>query len=595
MKKSNLTRVTAVTMAAIVTGLTFFTYFSLSASAADTLPYIDTIRNAKSVSGTSYNIVEIAPTNTTGTMGYYAKGQEPGFVSNWERVISEMTSKEARESFASGLFTDLERHGLMKNGDPVPTPPNLSNEKHPLYKTGNYAEHLPWEETDFDAESFNKENQFDGKDHILNLTAPEVFNTKGVVEMVDDSSGAYNAEYSYRLANGTNIFDVNAWFDSTGKQSDFLQFENAQGYITTEPSTSAVVVNINTSGSDRMKRLGNNPNASSLISVNPNTKYTVYFNAVLEPASEGSAMGGELKVYGYTGSYSLISPAPSGEIEFAENGPQSFTFTTPADIGFIELCFGGSGNGKVRFENLLISTGDTSAEYVQDISYFEYGALDPEPTLGKNLFVFQKWAENSNSSVFNSSAAAVSGNEINIDRINEKVSVKSGVTDDLYTRYGASENYYFMAVEPGAEYEISVNFKVNSGMAQFYVFGYKDGMAADKSYNSNAVVKNYDKSVSDTYTDRVTLNDETKYLQIRVGTRQANADVEISDISIKKVIYPEYYYYDVSVHDEYKYENANSALPYENAAVYTKDSEGRFVFEGFYYLDGSGISRFENN
>ena len=189
MKKSKLVRATSVVMSFVIAGLTFFSYFSITASAADTLLNIENIRNAKSATGTPFKIVEIAPSRETGTMGYYAKDQEPGEASSWQNIIGGMTSSEDRVNYVNGLFAKLEDHDLMSNGDTESTPPNVSSELHPLHKTGNYEEHKPWEE-DFSADSYSK----------LSLLAPETYTARGEVDMVDDLSGAYNADYTYRIA-----------------------------------------------------------------------------------------------------------------------------------------------------------------------------------------------------------------------------------------------------------------------------------------------------------------------------------------------------------------------------------------------------------
>ena len=97
--------------------------------AITSLPHIEEI---VSNSG-SFNILEIVPKDGSGSIGYYAAGQEP--LKDFYDLLAGKTDQNSRAQAAHKVFTDLQNRGLL--GDGTDTPLKRSGDE--------YMEKKPWE------------------------------------------------------------------------------------------------------------------------------------------------------------------------------------------------------------------------------------------------------------------------------------------------------------------------------------------------------------------------------------------------------------------------------------------------------------------
>ena len=123
------------------------------AEAMSSLPYIEQIKTA----GDTFNILEIVPNATNGSIGYYIPGSEP-----WLTLAGTHTSRADRKAFVDGTgsysTSGSLRSYLNKSNTDQSNPQNnysielcnpsdvtASADIYPLSYTGNYQEVYPWE------------------------------------------------------------------------------------------------------------------------------------------------------------------------------------------------------------------------------------------------------------------------------------------------------------------------------------------------------------------------------------------------------------------------------------------------------------------
>lgn len=103
-----------------------------TASAVTSLPHIESIVHSLESGSTSFQILEIVPEENSGSIGYYAAGQEP--TAYWAEELPRKTNQAARAAYMDALLGSLRNKGLLAAGDAAP-----------LLDKGNYNELLPWE------------------------------------------------------------------------------------------------------------------------------------------------------------------------------------------------------------------------------------------------------------------------------------------------------------------------------------------------------------------------------------------------------------------------------------------------------------------
>ena len=89
-----------------------------SAHAVTSLPYVEELKQT----GGTFNILEIAPTAASGSIGYYISGQEP--CANWATDAAKSANaadKAARKTYVDTLFTSLSAAHMLGSGNPTIT------------------------------------------------------------------------------------------------------------------------------------------------------------------------------------------------------------------------------------------------------------------------------------------------------------------------------------------------------------------------------------------------------------------------------------------------------------------------------------------
>jgi len=562
-----------MSMSVIIAGMTFISYFSASVSAtALSLSNIEAIKNSKQANGSPFRIVEIAPTPDTGTIGYYVKGQEPLSVNAWSERAADMNLSSERTNYANNLLSRLEQNKLV----------SYTENGAPLRKTGNYQEVLPW------TNGFNIDNYSE-----MALNASETFTAKG--ELEEQEGGAYNVDYEYVLAPHSELFNAAEWFENKHNgvsMTEFRQFD--KGGITlvfdTSLRNSFILRNVNLQENDFgfMKNNGSlGSDKTSYVTLEGNKKYTISFKSTLSPAT-ASTVTGAVRLYGFDDSYASVPVDGNAYIEkiFNTDGPQSITLNTPENMTKLAVVFGAAGRGDVRISDFSISLGSDEAKYVQDIDHYVYG--EPEETFGDNIFNFTKWADNERSSVLNSNATA-GADILTEDKLTgtARITTDGSGGNDIFTNYSPSPDYYFMNVKPNTEYEVSIDLKINRGSSQFHLFPYGSGVSGGKKLtfngNANADFAYFYEGASQTKKIRFTTGADNLYIQIRIGTTTANSDVEFSNIQIREVIHPQYYYYALEIENTFRWQSGSTqTLPDEGDILYLRNDEGRFVFDKVY-------------
>lgn len=123
-----------------------------SAQAAVSLPYVEKLKK----SGDTFNILEILPDASKGSIGYYIEGQEP--CANWASEAANKT-KDDRSAYVNALFTALSSAGLLGTSDSAPL------EKTVLADGSLYKECFPWDPHD----GFTRMNLDHEEDTTLSL------------------------------------------------------------------------------------------------------------------------------------------------------------------------------------------------------------------------------------------------------------------------------------------------------------------------------------------------------------------------------------------------------------------------------------------
>ncbi len=94
---------------------------------------IETIKSDKAILGEDFNILEIVPTQNTGSIGYYVDGQEP--FANWQDELAGKTQAE-RAAYADSIITYLNEAGIIDDDDDYADAPLTERE---------YKEYYAWE------------------------------------------------------------------------------------------------------------------------------------------------------------------------------------------------------------------------------------------------------------------------------------------------------------------------------------------------------------------------------------------------------------------------------------------------------------------
>jgi hypothetical protein len=248
MKNTKLTRIISASLATVIVGTTFFAYFRIPAGAAVSLNTIENIKATKQNNNQAFNIVEIAPSSNSGTIGYYVDGQEPPLVSGWFKSISNMDDAADRIGYTNEVVMQS-----LKDRDLL----SATADDAPLLDLGEYTEHYPWQ-SDFYT------NHYDQTANMLTLSSKEKF-TGVVGTPVQYESGSrdgyvYSMDYTYRLAAKQSLFDFSDWFDgrkSTFNEGDeYLQMDNGSGSFTYDEASEVLTLTNSDDNANYMKLVG---------------------------------------------------------------------------------------------------------------------------------------------------------------------------------------------------------------------------------------------------------------------------------------------------------------------------------------------------
>lgn len=193
----------------VALALSFCSAFSGRAEAAISLPAIEKIKDIDE----EFEILEIVPEDTQGSIGYYIDGAEP-----WVALAGEKPSKAERADFVNNklqtLLNQAYPHELSENASnsekkayyseyfelALCEPANKNGsikDEYPLSFVGDYDEVCPWEKA-------AKPNAYSDYEKQMQLVDAEEGSAVGTMEYVGDGKGDYiavgrvsNNSYSY--------------------------------------------------------------------------------------------------------------------------------------------------------------------------------------------------------------------------------------------------------------------------------------------------------------------------------------------------------------------------------------------------------------
>ena len=228
-EKKNITRVLALAMAIVLVAV-LVPAFKTSASAYTSLSHIEAIKSSQTV----YTILEIAPAVGTGSLGYYAAGQEP--TANWLNDTAQKTSASERKAYADSVFDKLKARGLM-NKNTIDTGDEKA--KFPLTYTGKYIEYMPWNVTEGTSTTLLKLRAANGDQRTEETTVYGSFTPadKGAFKLnsqatfVDAGTGGYNQNVLYYVSGEhTGESDQTVYYYKPDFQSVTITNDNAASF-----------------------------------------------------------------------------------------------------------------------------------------------------------------------------------------------------------------------------------------------------------------------------------------------------------------------------------------------------------------------------
>ena len=126
-------RIAALTLVVAVAAVLVPDLAVTHASAYSSLEHIESIKQSQTV----FTVLEIVPLKGSGSVGYYADGQEP--TSSWKseaaKIVNTAAAPAGRKNYVDALAASLKARGLL--GDSAAS-------GCPLTQVGAYAEYLPW-------------------------------------------------------------------------------------------------------------------------------------------------------------------------------------------------------------------------------------------------------------------------------------------------------------------------------------------------------------------------------------------------------------------------------------------------------------------
>lgn len=172
------------------------------AAAVTSLPYIEELKASK---GGAFNILEIAPAENEGTIGYYIAGAEP--CANFPaQVAAKMVPQSsgygdrgARQNEVNQWLRNLQQAKIMGDYTRKAASASTDAAKHPLTQTAAYAEKYPWEILSSAADYPNELTLPNYIDKVDNVTGIKFEAFTASTSQQDITAYAYKDATTYKL------------------------------------------------------------------------------------------------------------------------------------------------------------------------------------------------------------------------------------------------------------------------------------------------------------------------------------------------------------------------------------------------------------
>ena len=130
-------------------------------ASSNTLQHIESIK--QNYAGSSFRILEVAPQNNAGAIGYYIDGQEP--VADWKGTLAAVSSSSGRKAYAKNMWDGLKKKGILSTD---------STQSTPMTSSGDYDENYPWENKRVIDSTNDYENIYDDSYSLNNYDKKDV-------------------------------------------------------------------------------------------------------------------------------------------------------------------------------------------------------------------------------------------------------------------------------------------------------------------------------------------------------------------------------------------------------------------------------------
>ena len=570
-EKSNLSKITAVVLAV---SMILGTVASIVTNAGDNDPvslgYIEHIKRQKNDDNTAFRILEVAPSKSYSSMGYYVDGYEP--VANWPQEAAAIPTKFSRTEYVNNMFNALGKAGLLSEQD------NAA----PLKKIGDYKEYYPWENAPDDATEMTLNN------------GETVTDIQGGFEA--DENGSYNLEAKYFLP---SLFDAEDWYSNLMSNvangtigNNGFNCSGAEVSLEDEKIVVKASPTVGNADNDVYTLYGGSDNFYKM-DCEPDTDYTINYTAEIE----GSGAG-QIFIFGYKQDYSgervVWHERPISSTRTYYDGDSthySRTFHTEANDEWLGIRFGTAvaSNTTAKFSDVLIYKNDdkyAGADSVQDAREFYYG----DAAENQNIFSLSDFFTNFVENPEQNSTYVDDGTVDNITFDGEVLKINAQVSMPIAYNYAGNDGalarkFYIVPVSPGTSYTYSYTTKntqrvenVSSPPRSFVqIIGLTD------EYGQQNILTEADSQYElvgqETKTGTFTTDADIKYLIVSFGVGNDNTIAEWWDFSI---ISNEattdtsglYYYYDVSF-------TSKALSEFENGSfVYIKNAEDNYEIVG---------------
>ena len=577
-EKNNLSRITALTLAvSMVLGSVAAIITHANDSPVPSFSYIESIKEQKNSQSSAFRILEVAPSKTQGSIGYYADQYEP--TRGWLDNISEMDTRYARTTYATNLAQALESKGLLGSGGTTP-----------LEAGGDYEEWYPWSD---DVPSSAQPMTLKSTETAYNVTG----------KFVQTEGGDYSVETAFSMP---SLFEPKEWYANLMEKVENGLSNNGFSYPGAELALEEekIIVKTNTtSGAPDYDMYTSYGNSSYYkIPVEPGKKYTINYTAEIE----GSG-GGQIFILGFGENFTEKVPENSSpnnwcvvwsERPIYNTGTYSRQFIPGANVKWIEIRFGtaGAANVTAKFSDVIIyKNADryARADAVQDPKVFLYG----DAATNKNLFSLYEYYENF---AANQSAEYIANGtytNAEYDYMLNKLILKNQFSFPVaYTPQEAqNKKCYLVDVEPGTEYTFSYDVNVNSTgddkRFRVTLIGFND-------YSSETIYDANPGTESGTFSRNFTPGAGFTKVMVYFEVGSPDTVAEFSNVSILKTdVTPdtsnEYYYYKVN----FTKIETGADIP-DDTSVYwfvtdenkeDGDTVGTYKYLGEYYANGTGV------